>query len=313
MKIAVMGAGGIGCYLGALLARSGQDVMLICRGAHLDAIRANGVRVISPSGEFTIKSVDATDDPDTVGPVDVVLQCVKLYDLAATSRRMIPMVGARTMIVPVQNGVTAHEEIGAIAGREHVVGGSVFLASFVIAPGVVQRKSPSQELVFGELDGRISERAAAFRDVGLAAGYTARASANIVGELWNKFVMLGAAASVGCLARQPVGRIMQDPSLLALFMQSMNEVIAVAMAKGVALDPDVVEKTLEFARKVKYETKVSMLEDLEANKPLELEWVSGHISREGKRHGIPTPFHDIAYACLKPFTDGSSERRRNSQ
>lgn len=308
MKIAVMGAGGIGAYLGALLAKSGQDVTLICRGAHLAAIRGNGLRVKTSSGEFTVEDIRATDDPATVGAVDVILQCTKLYDLAATSRQMLPMVGPRTMVVPVQNGVTAADEIGAIVGTEHVVGGSVFLSSFVVAPGVIERKSEVDVLVFGELDGRISERVAAFRDVGVAAGYMARVSDNIQRELWAKFVMLGGTAAICVLSRQPVGVIRDDERLRALLIQGMQEVVAVAKAKGIELDADVIDRAMVFTYKAKADAKVSMLEDLEAGKPLELEWLHGHLTREARRLGVPVPIHDIAYACARPYAEGNRRR-----
>jgi 2-dehydropantoate 2-reductase len=304
VKIAVMGAGGVGAYMGALLARAGADVTLICRGAHLDAIRAGGLRVTTPGGQMAATRIAATDDPATVGPVDVVLQSVKLYDLAAASQQLRPMVGPDTTLVPVQNGVTAPEEIGAIVGPTHVVGGVVFVNSTVVAPGVVHCKSDVNSLIFGELDGHASPRVEAFREVCRSAGIDARVSDHMQTEQWRKFVPVAGLSAISCLSRQPIGPVLADRKLRALYRQAMTEVVALATAKGVALEPGIVDQTLAAAERYQPDAKVSMLADLEAGKPLELDWLSGYVSREARALGVSTPFHDVAYACLKPLAAG---------
>lgn len=305
MRVAVMGAGGIGSYFGAMLARSGVETTLICRGAHLEAIRANGLRVATPGGEFTIDTISATDDPAAVAPADVIIQSVKLYDLASSCGQMLPMIGPHTMVVPIQNGITAHQEIGAVVGAERVVGGMTFVNAMVESPGAVHRRSEANLLVFGELDGRISARVAAFRDLCLAAGIEARASENILKELWRKFIPLASLSAIACLSRQPMGPMRDDPLLRALFVRAMSEVVALGEASGIAFEPDIVERMLALAQRFNDEAKVSMLEDLEAGKPLELDWLSGTVSREARRLGVAAPFHDLAYACLKPLAGGS--------
>ena len=307
-SIAVMGAGAVGGFYGALLAQAGRPVSFIARGAHLAAIRERGLIMRGKNGDVPVRSIKATNDPAGVGPVDVILQCVKFYDLAATSRQMLPMIGPNTLVVPVQNGVTAHEEIGAIVGNERVVGGLVFLSSFAIAPGVVELKSPVDQLIFGEIDGTLSDRVRTFRDAGVAAGYTATASGKILADLWSKFVMLTGTSAVSCLSRQPVGKVCEDDGLRGLMEQGIREAVAVAAAKGIALPPEIVESSVAFNRSVKYSTRISMLEDLEAGKPLELDWASGYLVREGRRLGVPVPFHEMAYACLKPFAAGTVRR-----
>ncbi|HEX7006155.1 MAG TPA: 2-dehydropantoate 2-reductase [Alphaproteobacteria bacterium] len=304
MRIAIMGAGGIGCYVGGRLAAAGQDVTFVARGRHLDALRSRGLTVRSPLGDIVLPQVRATDNPAEVGPVDVVLMGVKLYDLETATRAALPMVGPGTMIVPVQNGVTAHERIAAIAGREAVVGGLVFMSSFVVAPGVAEHKSKVHGVVFGELDGSLSKRVEAFRDVGVAAGYDARASTEILVELWNKFILLCGFSAVSALSRQPVGPVLADPELKAVLYQSMAEVAAVARAKGIGVADDVVDKSIAFCGHFKFDSKASMLEDLEVGKPLELEWLSGTLVRLGAELGVPTPFHSIANAMLKPLARG---------
>lgn len=291
-----MGAGGIGSYLGAMLARTGLDVTLICRGKHLEAIRRNGLSVTSPHESFSVK-IAARSELDK--RVDLVIHATKLYDLASAARQMLPMLGPHTLVLPIQNGVTAADEVAAIAGKERVLGGTVFINSMVSAPGVVTSKSEMNTLIFGELDGRISDRVTRLKNHCIAAGIGAKVSADIRTEQWRKFVPVAGLSALACLSRQPIGPIRDDPELRKLYRQAMSEVAALAAAKGIALEADIVERMLALAARYKYDAKVSMLEDLEAGKPLELEWLSGYVSREAARLGVPAPFHDLAYACLK--------------
>lgn len=291
-----MGAGGIGSYLGAMLARTGLDVTLICRGKHLEAIRRNGLSVTSPHESFSVK-IAARSELDK--RVDLVIHATKLYDLASAARQMLPMLGPHTMVLPIQNGVTAADEVAAIAGKERVLGGTVFVNSMVSAPGVVTSKSEMNTLIFGELDGGISERVTQFTNHCVAAGIDAKVSADIRAEQWRKFVPVAGLSALAGLSRRPIGPIREDPALRKLYRQAMSEVAALAAAKGIALEADIVERMLALAARYKYDAKVSMLEDLEAGKPLELEWLSGYVSREAARLGVPAPFHDLAYACLK--------------
>ncbi len=299
-----MGAGGVGSYLAGLLAGAAAGVTLIGRGAHLAAIRTGGLRVTRHDGEVATTAIAATDDPATVGPVDVIVQSVKLYDLAAASQQMLPMVGPDTMVVTVQNGITAPNEVGAVVDPARVVAGVVFINSAVVAPGVVHCKSDINSLVFGEPDGRTSQRVAAFREVCVSAGIDARVSGHVPTEQWRKFVPVAGLSAIACLSRQPIGPIREDRKLRALYRQAMTEVVALATAKGVALESGIVEHMLALAERYPPEAKVSMLEDLEAGKPLELDWLSGYVSREARRLGVATPFHDVAYTCLKPLAAG---------
>ena len=294
MRIAVMGAGGIGSYLGAMLARSGADVTLVCRGEHLASIRANGLRLRSPAGEFTVQ-LKATDRPRDAGPADVVIQAVKLYDLADSTGAMLPMLGRDTLVVPIQNGVTAADEVGAIVGRERVAPGLVFINAHVDAPGDVVSRSERNTFIMGGAD------LGAFAELCQKAGIDARVSANVTADLWRKFIPVAGLSALSCLCRQPIGPILADPALRSLYTRAMSEVAALAAMKGVLLEPDIVERMLAVAATYKYDARVSMLEDLEAGKRLELEWLSGYVTREAARLRVPVPFHDMAYACLKPL------------
>lgn len=296
MKVAVMGAGGIGAYLGGMLARSGVDVTLVCRGAHLAAIRGRGLSVATPGESFSVR-VAATDEPAAVH--DVVIQAVKLYDLASSTEQMRPMIGPHTMVLPIQNGVTAADEVGEIVGRRHVVGGTVFINAHVVSPGVVKSRSEMNTICFGELDGSRSERTEAFMRACREAGIDARIPPSIRAEQWRKFIPVAGLSALACLSRQPIGPIREDPRLRALYRQAMQEVADLAAAKGIALERDIVERMLAVAERYQYDARVSMLEDLEAGKRLELEWLSGYVSREGARLGVPVPFHDMAYTCLR--------------
>lgn len=291
-----MAAGGIGSYLGGMLSRGGVDVVLVCRGRHLAAIRGRGLSVSTPGEAFTVR-IAATDAPP--GPVDVILQTAKLYDLASSTRQMLPMVGPHTLVIPVQNGVTAAEEVAAIAGEGRVAGGTVFINSHVVEPGVVASKSEMNTFCLGELDGARSERTEGFREVCLKAGIDARIPQDIRAEQWRKFIPVAGLSALASLARRPIGPVREDARLRALYRQAMQEVAALAAAKGIRLEPDIVERMLAVAERYKYDARVSMLEDLEAGKPLELEWLSGYVSREAARLGVAAPFHDMAYACLK--------------
>jgi 2-dehydropantoate 2-reductase len=284
-----MGAGGIGSYLGGMLSRHGAQVTLVCRGKHLEAVRRQGLAVSSPKLSFTVK-VDATDAPE--GTADVVLLGVKLYDLERAAQRVLPLLGERSLVVTLQNGVTAAEEAGAIVGEGRAVAATVYLNARLTAPGVVWSGSTMNTVVF-------DRRAQAVRDLCAAAGIDARVAEDARAEQWRKFVPVAGLSALSCLSRQPIGPVRDDPALRKLYVQAMQEVVALAAAKGVKLEADIVERTLALAQGYKYDARVSMLEDLEAGKPLELEWLSGYVSREAAKLGVPAPFHDLAYACLK--------------
>ena len=293
-----MGAGGIGSFLGGMLANHGADVTLICRGAHLAAIRQDGLQVRSAKRNFTVARINATSAPAEVGDVDVVVQAVKLYDLADSTRAMVPMLTPRTLVLTIQNGVTAADEVGAIIGAERVVPGTLFINAHVEAPGLVVSRSQSTAVIMGE-------RLAPFQKLCAEAGLDARVSPDIEAELWRKFVPVAALSALSCLCRQAIGPILDDPKLNQLYRQAMTEVATLARARGVRLDEDIVDRTMANARTNKPEARVSMLEDLEAGKRLELEWLSGYVSREAARLSAAVPFHDMAYACLRPFAKGA--------
>jgi 2-dehydropantoate 2-reductase len=303
VKVAIVGAGGIGSCLGAALSRV-ADVTLNCRGAHLAAIQQDGLRLTTQNGA-TVHRVRATDRPSEVGIVDVIVSCVKLYDLDEVTRLSLPMMGARTFVVPAQNGVTAHEQIGAVVGSERVLGGTVFMSASLIEPGVVKLRSANASMTFGELHGEASERVRAFAQLCESAGITAKPPDDILAFLWRKFIGLGGAAALSCLSRRSLGQIRSDPLLRKLLQEAMAEVLSLAQAKGVKIDRAFLADAMAFADSVAPDTRISILEDLEAGKPLELDWISGYITRESTAAGLPAPISEVAYACTRHLALGA--------
>lgn len=304
MKIAIMGAGGLGAYYGAHLARSGQEVAFIARGAHLAAIRERGLRLFGPRGDIHVDPARATDDPAEAGPADAVLFCVKLYDVERAGEALRPLMGPDTFVVCTQNGVDGPERLARILGPERVLPGAAYVAAHIAEPGVVRYASDMSSLVFGEAEGRASARSLAFRDACRAAGFGCEIAPDIARTLWTKLVLLGANAGMTCLTRQSVGGVYRDPELRAVGADAMREVAAVAAARGVALAPDVVERTLKLADTFPPQMTTSMHNDLKRGGRLELEHLSGFIAREADRLGVPAPVNRAIFAALKPWKDG---------
>ena len=305
MRIAVMGAGGIGGYYGGKLAQSGHSVDLITRGEHLRAIQANGLRLAGPAGDAHVRGIQATDDPSKLAPVDVVLFCVKLFDTEEAARAVKPLLAKGGVCISLQNGVDGADRIAAVVGAERVMGGLAFVSSTIEAPGVIRYNAKAPSIKFGETDGRVSERAARFRDACLAAGFGAEAVTDIRAALWHKFVGLTVNAAMNCLTRLPAGNVYPDADLMALARTGFEEGAAVGRALGVKLPDDIVEWQVKNHLGFPPHMYASMYYDLVRGKRLEVESLSGLIAREGKRLRIPTPFHTMAYACLKPYANGT--------
>jgi len=300
IKIAIVGAGGVGGYYGGLLAHHGHRVSMIARGAHLAAMRANGLQVRSVHGDFSVNTVQATDRPEDVGPVDWVLFCVKATDTEVAAEAMRPMVGPRTTVASLQNGVDAAQRIGRIVGMEHTVGGATWIASAVEAPGTIRQLSGFRRVVLGELDGEATSRVRAMVAALQACGVTAEISTDIRRVLWTKMVFIAPFSAVGSLTRLPVGRYRHIPETRWLMVNLMHEVAAVARADGAALDDDVVSRTLELLDSTAAEVKPSMQRDVESGRPSEVESLVGVIGRLGRERGVPTPAMDLVYAALRP-------------
>lgn len=300
MKILVMGTGGVGGYYGGLLAQQGNDVTFISRGAHLYAIRHEGLKVRSVHGDFTVTPANATEDPSKLGPVDLILFCVKTYSTDEAAEAIRPAIGPRTTVLSLQNGVEAAERIGKVVGMEHVIGGTTWLSSAVEAPGVIKQVSQFRRIVFGELDGSRSERVQSIYEVLNQTGITVEISEDIRKVLWTKLVFIAAASSLGSLTRLPMGDYRSIPEARSLLTSLMQEVERVARAQGIDLDEGVVPNWLQFVDDAAPQIKPSMQLDVEAGRRTELESMIGVVGRKGRELGVATPAADFVYAALLP-------------
>lgn len=298
MRIAILGAGGVGGYYGGLLARAGHSIALLARGAHLDALRERGLEVRTPDGIFTVK-VQADDDPQALGPADLAIVAVKSYSLSgiAPAARLLAERGAD--ILPLLNGVDAADRlIASGVPAERVLGGLTEISAARVAPGVVERRSSFQRVGVGELAGGISDRAERIADAFREAGADARPSADITADLWRKLAFIATMAAACGLARSPVGPIRDVPLGNLLIERAAREVIAVGQALGVDLGDDDVSRVLAFVGSLAPALKPSFLLDLESGGPTELDDLCGAVSRIGREVGVETPVHDTATAAL---------------
>ena len=305
MRIAVIGAGGIGGIYGAALAQAGADVTFVARGAHLAAIRENGLRIEGDRGETHIQPAQATADIAGIGVVDYVLLCVKLWDVESAGEQIRPIVGPQTAVIPLQNGVDAAERLAAILGPEPVMGGTAFVTGSITAPGVVRQTGTYMQMTFGELDRHSSGRGELLRDLCAAAGFDGVLSPDIRVPIWEKFMLVVPAANLNALTRLPLGKWRRDPDLLALFEATLRETIAVGRAAGVRLPSDSADKTLATMWSMPDYHMTSMGNDLMRGNRLELPWFAGKVVELGHRHGVPTPANAFIYTALKPYANGA--------
>lgn len=307
MRIAIIGAGAVGAYFGAHLAAAGNEVVFVARGKHLAALQENGLAVRGARGDHSVASRAFLSPSTPIGKVDVVLLCVKLYDLDSGVELARPLVEQGAVCVTLQNGVDAQSRAAALLGNGHVMGGAAFVSAVIESPGVVRYTSAMSSIIFGEEDGRLSNRALALEAVCKDAGFEAKACEDIKVRQWTKFVGLATNAALTSLTRQPAGYVYHDSSMLPFAMASIAEVEAVARAADIALAPDICDRTLALLQSFPSDMYASMYHDLAAGRRLELESLSGYLVRMGKKLGVATPVHGLAYACLKPYAAGNLE------
>ena len=301
MRIAVVGAGGVGGGFGAALAQAGADVTFIARGAHLAAMKSWGLKVQGPRGDTHLVPTQATDDPASIGRVDIVLFCVKLWDVESAGEKIKPLIGPDTAVITLQNGIDAHERLIPILGRGAVMGGVAQISASIIASGVIQQVGTFMRMVFGELDGKRSKRGEDFLALCQKGGFDTTLSEAILTELWMKFILLASNAGIMSLARQPIGPLRDDPDLRPIFKAAYQETIEVGRAKGVTLPDDALERILEFTDHLPPLMKASMALDLDRGNRLEVPWLSGKVAELGHQLGVATPTHRMIYAMLKPY------------
>ena len=307
MRFAILGSGAVGGYFGAKLAKSGQDVTFIARGAHLEAMRAKGLEIRSAKlGDFVVRST-AESDTSKVGPVDVVIVAVKAYDNATALPMIAPMLGANTVVLTLQNGVDSADEVAEIVGERHVLGGTTYVATALEAPGLIVQTGVHRSIIFGEVFGdrsRISSRVQAIADVLAAADIQTTPVADGRTPIWDKFVYLAAFSGFTGASRLPIGQIWKYPHVEEMFYATSREVAAIAKAEGVEISADRFDTLKEYMANIPPTTRSSLLIDLEQGKRIEVEALQGAAVRRAGKHGVPVPILSTLYALLKPWENG---------
>jgi 2-dehydropantoate 2-reductase len=304
MRIAIFGSGGVGGYFGGRLAATGTDVTFIARGEHLAALRERGLRIESPHGNIQLPRVSATDDTEEIGPVDIVFFSVKLYDTDAATRMLPPLLGSRTLVVSLQNGVESVDVLTRAIGRAHVAGGTAYVYAVIAEPGLI-RHTAMGRLIFGPLDGAKSPLLEQLLEACRKAGFDATLSDHIMDDIWAKFARLTVFSGLTAVTRCPIGRLRDDAGLSEMMRGALRESISVARAKGVPLGDDLVDEIQVGTAALPPEARSSMLDDLERGRRLELPWLSGAVVRMGKEVGVDTPIHRFIATVLKPHVNGS--------
>ena len=308
MRIAMMGSGAVGGYFGGRMAAAGCDVTFIARGRHLKAVRERGLRVESAAlGDIRVHPARAVEDPGTVGVMDCVIVCVKLWDSAAAAAAMRPMVGPATTILSLQNGIE-NDGLERAFGSSRLLGAVAFIGCAIEVPGVIRHVGAMQRVVAGELGGGSSPRVERLLESLRRGGIDARASDDIQRTIWEKFVFLVGLSAATTLKRAPLGRVRENPEAREVLLGTMRETAAVARARGIALPAGFARGRFEFAARLPPEMTSSMQTDLERGNRLELEWLSGAVVRLGREAGIPTPLNDTVYEELLPYASGSFSR-----
>ena len=298
MRIAMYGSGGVGGYYGARLQEAGNDVVFIARGSHLHAMRTRGLQVSSIKGDVTLARVQATDDPGSVGVVDAVFLAVKTWQLQDAVPGLRSMVGPNTVVVPLLNGVEAADELVQALGPRPVLKGLTKILSFLDEPGHIRHLGAEPTITFGEMDSRPSERTAQLLETLQDAGIRAIVPDDIDAALWEKFVFVVSVGGVGAVTRAPIGQIRADPRTRAMQRAAMDEIVALAAARGVSLPADVVDRSMGFIDGLPEGGSASLQRDLAAGRPSELEAWNGAVVRLGEASAVPTPVHGFIYTTL---------------
>ena len=290
MKIAMMGSGGVGGFFGGRLAKAGCDVTFIARGAHLAALRERGLMLENePQGNIHVPQVKATDDPAQVGPVDLVILSVKLWDTEAAAKQVAPMVGPDTAVLSLQNGVIKDEIMRRVFGDKAVMGGVCYVATHISKPGTIHQTGTMQRIVVGEYDGSVSNRVKDLHEALVQSGVTAELSTDVRRSIWEKYVFLVGLSATTTSMRRTLGPVRSNPQTRAFLQDLMAEVVAVGRAHGVALTDEFAGSRMAFADSLPADMTSSMHHDLEKGNRLEVDWLSGGVVKLGREKGVPTP------------------------
>lgn len=301
MRIAVFGVGGVGGYFGGKLAHhSGHELIFIARGAHLEAIREHGLHVQEPENYFVARPALATDDPEQVGPVDLILVATKAWQVHEAAEQMRPMLGPDTVIIPLLNGVEAPEQLAEHLGEKHVLGGFCRVMSQIEAPGKISQGGTPPYVAFGELQGAESARVAALRVVFVSAGIAVQPTPNIRAAMWQKLLFIASFGGIGAVSRATAGQIKYSPATYEMLWEAMAEVKQVARARKIAMAADALEQGIRFFDSLPYDATASMQRDIMEGRPSELEAQNGAVLRLGAEVNVDAPVHRLIYASLIP-------------
>jgi 2-dehydropantoate 2-reductase len=304
MRVAAMAAGAVGGYFGARLAAAGHDVAFIARGAHRDAIRRDGLRIESALGDLHLNDINVTDDPQQVGPVDLVLFAVKLWDTETAGEQTRPLLGAHTRVITLQNGVDSVERLAPILGDEHTIGGATYVVTNIAKPGVIRHTGSIARVRCGRLDRRPDAILAGYVDQMKRASIDITLAEGMLLDLWKKFVLLSGTSSITASTRQPLGVIRDDDDMRAFLFKLMHETLAVGRAAGIVFPQGFPAELENAVTGFSPAMKASMANDLEAGNRLELDWLAGKVVALGRKYAIATPAQEAVYAILKPYRMG---------
>jgi 2-dehydropantoate 2-reductase len=305
VRIAIIGAGGVGGFFGARLQQAGADVHFVARGAHLAAMRSDGLRIESPLGDIDLPRVNVTDDPADIGVADIVWLSVKLWDMDTAVRSMRPLMGPGTGVISFQNGVQKDDILREAFGDRAVMGGVAYIATNIDRPGVIKHTGTMQRLIFGEYDGGRSARGESLLNACIRGGINAELSDDIRKAIWEKFVFLVGLSGSTTTMRETIGPIRSNPRSRRFLSELMRETVAVGRALGVALSSDFADERLAFVDGLPDQMTSSMHHDLKAGKRLEVSWLSGSVAQLGERTGVPTPMNRAVWEILTLSEAGS--------
>ena len=301
MRIAIFGTGGVGGYFGGRLAHAGEDVTFIARGEHLRAIKAKGLMVDSPSGNFVVFPAKASDDVSEVGEVDLVIVGVKAWQVPEAARTMKPLVGPRTTVLPLQNGVDAASQLVHELGPDKIIGGLCRIVSFVVEPGHIKHAGFTPSIVIGEMDNRRTDRITLIELLFKRAGLEITVAPDIQAALWTKFLFIASFSGIGAIADSPAGVLRSDPKWRAQMLKAMEEIYALALARGIKLPSDSIDKVMASVDSLPEDATSSMQRDIAAGKASELESQNGAVVRLARESGIEVPTHTLIYETLRPL------------
>lgn len=303
MRIGVVGVGAVGGYFGGRLAQAGLDVTLLARGKTLEALRVHGLNVRSVAGDFEVNPLNVSDSPATIGPCDVVLVAVKAHHVGDIAPTLAPMVGLGTVIIPMQNGLEAPTLLAEALGTDAVVGGLCKIFASKTSAASIEHTGLDPVIEFGELNGEKTERVEAIRAAfAPAIGISTIVSDDIRTAMWQKLMHVEPLGAVGSVMREPAGVICKLPRSRKLLLETMREIVALAAARGVTIDPTLPERAVGRLDQLPADTTASMHRDIAAGLPSEFEYQTGTLVRYGEESGVPTPIHSTIYAALLPAT-----------